>query len=94
MNHFKYTKPFQGARAKLLASNYLLTVTSNRTRCLQQPASRRHGDVPQLDAGANRLEFRCDAPARTNPRAYVTVMAGGGIVRGANPANKLKAVKR
>ncbi len=51
------------------------------------------GDVPVLDAGPNRVEFRCNASAGPSPRAYVTAIAEGQIVRGVNPRNKLKAVK-
>ena len=52
------------------------------------------GEVPVFNAGANRLEFRCDAPAAVNPRACVTAITEGEIVRGVNPANKFKGAKK
>jgi len=52
------------------------------------------GDVPVLEAGANEIEFRCDALADFNARAYVTVITEGEGLRGVNPANKLKSARK
>ena len=35
------------------------------------------GAVPQLAAGDNTLEFRCDSPPGVRSRAYVTVITQG-----------------
>ncbi|MBI3850572.1 MAG: hypothetical protein HY298_09935 [Verrucomicrobia bacterium] len=51
------------------------------------------GGVPMLEAGVNRITISCDAPADMNPRAYVTAITQGEVVRGVNPANKLKSAK-
>ncbi len=52
------------------------------------------GEVPIMEAGENRLEFRCDAPAGTNPRARVTAIAQGEVMGGVNPAHRLSAAKK
>jgi hypothetical protein len=43
------------------------------------------GEVPSLEAGANTFRFACDPPVSGQPRARVTVISQGGILRGANP---------
>jgi hypothetical protein len=42
------------------------------------------GDVPLLKSGANRLTFTCDPPGDYQPRAYVTTMVQGEVLRGRN----------
>ncbi len=43
------------------------------------------GDVPELEAGANRVEFACDSETARNPRAYVSVITHGETFGGVNP---------
>ena len=52
------------------------------------------GDVPTLAAGANQLEFRCDAQAGIIPRTRVTVSALGEITGGSNRKSTLRAGKK
>lgn len=46
------------------------------------------GEVPCLEPGANPLRFACDPPSSGRPRARVTTITRGGIVRGVNPGSR------
>jgi len=49
------------------------------------------GDVPDLESGANEVEFACEAEAGRNPRAYVSVITQGEPFGGANPPGEIRA---
>lgn len=42
------------------------------------------GDPPLLEPGLNQIKFACDAPANAQPRAYVTIITQGEVLRGEN----------
>ena len=48
------------------------------------------GDIPTLDAGENQIRFACECTPDVRPRAYVTVISSGDIVRGRNPDDQIK----
>lgn len=48
------------------------------------------GEVPSLAPGANQFQFTCDANTNAQPRAYLTAITRGEVVRGVNPQNTLK----
>lgn len=48
------------------------------------------GEVPSLEPGVNQFKFTCDGSTNAQPRAYVTAITQGEVVRGVNPGNKLK----
>ena len=43
------------------------------------------GDVPVLEPDDNRIKFACEPPAGLNPRARISVISHGDVVRGVNP---------
>ncbi|OGV69519.1 MAG: hypothetical protein A3K19_27855 [Lentisphaerae bacterium RIFOXYB12_FULL_65_16] len=47
------------------------------------------GDVPDLDAGANAIRFACEPDAGVTPRAYVSVISRGEVLRGRNPVEQI-----
>ena len=48
------------------------------------------GDVPTLDAGENEIRFTCKCTPDVRPRAYVTVISSGDIVRGRKADDQIK----
>jgi hypothetical protein len=46
------------------------------------------GEVPDLEPGGNDVRFACDPSGSVRPRARVTLITHGGILRGANPGNE------
>lgn len=48
------------------------------------------GNLPEIEAGENEIKFTCEGDAGINPRAYVTVISLGDVLRGRNPGAKLK----
>ncbi|OGV69143.1 MAG: hypothetical protein A3K19_15545 [Lentisphaerae bacterium RIFOXYB12_FULL_65_16] len=48
------------------------------------------GDGPLLEPGDNDIHFTCEAEPGVNPRAYVSVITQGDILRGRNPDDQVK----
>ena len=48
------------------------------------------GDVPVLEPGENEIQFTCESDGAVSPRAYVSVIGEGGILRGRNPSERIK----
>jgi len=46
------------------------------------------GDIPFLELGENSVKFSCEPPAGLNPRANVSVITAGDVIRGINPKSK------
>ena len=49
------------------------------------------GDVPELESGANGVEFACESEPGRNPRAYVSTITQGEPFGGANPPGEIRA---
>ena len=48
------------------------------------------GDVPVLEPGENRVEFQCECDDGLRPRAYVSVVSQGDVLRGRNPDDQVR----
>ncbi|MBM4046232.1 MAG: hypothetical protein FJ279_14060, partial [Planctomycetes bacterium] len=48
------------------------------------------GDAPTVEPGENSVKFTCESQPGVNPRAYVSVITEGEVLRGRNPDEKIK----